>query len=237
MREAVATAARLLGENSPEHESALLNLGQLLYGIQANEEAGNVLSAVYQTTRGKYGELHPTAIGAAAMLAVTMARLGRTDEADSLVEAVVAATSKTFGDMAPRMVLAIRLRGIVAMERGDYTAAVSRFKEALSLADAQPVANDIDSVGTLEGLGDAYAALNRLTEAEAAYREMLARNAGGLRALHPDFGQRPLKLAAVLDVQGRCDEAHELIRRAKQAMKSDSNPELQNLLHESFKNC
>ncbi len=237
MREAVETAARRLGSHSPEYESASFNLGQLLYAADAYEEAENVLSPVYRQTIEKYGELHPLSGAAAAVLAVTVAKLGRADEAQRLADAVGTATSAAFGDKSPRMVLAMRLQGAIAMERGDFETAAVRLEEALALGDTLPAANDIDSVGTLEWLGDTYFALNRLTESEAAYREMLIRNAGGVRALDADLGQRPLKLAKVLAAMGRCDEAQALAREAMDAIKPDAIMNWRSLLNESLSNC
>ncbi|HEY0178639.1 MAG TPA: hypothetical protein VGC30_03275 [Dokdonella sp.] len=70
-----------------------------------------------------------------------------------------------------------------------------------------PPENDVSSVDALELLGDAAAAQGDARAAEDRYREAIAQNRGGAHAQSADTGQRVLKLARVLALQGRCDEA------------------------------
>lgn len=237
MREAVAVSRRWLGEDSPAYESAAFNLGHLLYASATYDEAEQVLWPLHRQITKKYGHLHPLGAASAAVLATTLARLGRPDAAQELADAASSATAAAFGDKSPRMALAIRLHGTVAMLRGDLDVAVARFNEAIALADSLPIANDIDSVGTFERLGDAYFAMNRLSESEAAYRQMLSRNTDGARALDPDFGQRPLKLAKVLDVLGRCDEALEMVEQSVRIRRTASSADRHDPPDDSLEHC
>ncbi len=217
MREAAAFASEALDEDAPERLAVRFNLGQQLYVADAYDEARVVLADLYDSVSQRHGDLHPTATSAAAILAMIMAKLDRHEIAARWADQVLSSTAATFGEQSPRMVLAMRLQGAVAMSRGDSTGAVRWLRRGLVLNDALPSADDIDSVGILEKLGDAYMAQGDARAAEAAYREMLKRNADGGRALEPDFGQRRFKLALALDRLGHCADARRLLDDARRS--------------------
>ena len=237
MREAAAVASRTLAEDAPEFLAVRFNLGQQLYVAEAYDEAGAVLSGLYRSVTAQHGDLHPTATSAAAVLAMTMARLGRHEIAREWAAMALSSTAASFGDRSPRMVLALRLQGAVAMAREDFATAVEWLGKALALSDALPAADDIDSVGILERLGDAYTAMGDAAAAETAYREMLKRNADGGRALDPDHGQRPLKLALALDRRGRCADARRLLDVARRSAGAEAAADLRESLRKPLDRC
>lgn len=222
MREAAAVASRTLDEDAPELLAVRFNLGQQLYIADAYDEASVVLADLYRAVTLRHGDRHPTATSAAAVLATTMAQLGQHEVAAHWAALVLSSTAATFGERSPRMVLALRLQGAVAASREDFTGAIDWLRKALALNDALPAADDIDSVGILEKLGDAYTAIGDVGAAEAAYRDMLERAAAGGRALEPDHGRRPFKRALALDRLGRCAEARSQLEVARRSADADA---------------
>lgn len=237
MREGAAIAAASLGEDAPESLAIRFNLGHQLYVAGVYDEAESVLSRLHRAIAARYGDLHPTGASAAAVLAMTTAKLGRQEDARQWAAMALSATAATFGERSPRMVLALRLQGAVAIAREDFATALEWLGKALALNDALPPADDIDSVGILERLGDAHLAMDDVAAAEAAYREMLKRNAGGGRALDPDQGQRPLKLARTLDRRGRCAEARELFDAARRSAGAQAPADLRDALAKPLDRC
>lgn len=121
----------------------------------------------------------PKSLRAALSKAVSLARSGKPEDADNLLECVLADQ--------PDQVDALQLRGLVRRQGGDNEAAVEWFRRALALAPDQP--------HVLNNLGNALMDLDRPGEAMAAYREALRQKPGDRDAL-VNFGLAELECGA-----------------------------------------
>lgn len=92
------------------------------------------------------------------------------------------------------------LAGKAALARGDGEEALRRFREAIAIEDSMPYLEPpVWRYPVREALGGALLKLGRPADAEAVFREDLARN--------PRSGRSLFGLAHALDRQGRREEA------------------------------
>lgn len=119
--------------------------------------------------------------------AMQLARSGRLDEAQSLLQRVLA--------NAPRHPDALQLLGLIARQRGDQAAAVQLFRRSLEAEPHQP--------HVLNNLGNALAAISDHAGAAQAYRQAIA--------LQPDYADAQINLALALISSGAPSDAAMLL--------------------------
>jgi tetratricopeptide (TPR) repeat protein len=106
----------------------------------------------------------------------------------------------------------LSLAAELAMERGDHAAAIAQLREAAAIEDAIPYDEPPGwHAPVRQTLGVALLAAGKPAEAEAAYREELARN--------PDNGWSLFGLAASLRAQGKAADADDASKQFDAAWK------------------
>ena len=114
--------------------------------------------------------------------------------------------------------------GVAAYRRSDYPAAIARFQDALTDAEAFGD-GDPRYATTLNDLAEAYKAQGRLAEAEPLYRRSLAIREKILGPEHPDVAGALNNLAGLYRLQGLYANAEPLLRRALAIREKSLGPE------------
>ncbi len=119
-------------------------------------------------------------------------------------------------DLAGQPVVQARLLATMGMaytSQGAYQASLSLFQRALELRRATLGPDDLDTVASMDDMGEAYRELNRFDEAESMHREALAAK--------QRLGAPPSSIAAslnnvglTLSERGRFADAEPLLRQA-----------------------
>ena len=150
---------------SPGVIAAQVGIGQAALARQDYARAAQVLEAALAS--------HPSATSIYAPLAVAYRGLGQTGKAESLAsrwkntEVALPDPLREELNMSVRSGLALELRGIKALERGDYAAAATHFREGLTLA---PEGSGL-SRSLRHKLGTALALTGQTDEAVRAFEE------------------------------------------------------------------
>lgn len=219
-QEAVGLAEQRFGTDAPELIVHLQNLGQYL-GVSGDVAAGiPLLERGYRAALAAVGPKHPQTLNLGGALVQSLSHQGQHQRAADLLDEVHGNTIELWGAGSPNDALMWMARAGLSANRGDCSAAVPEYEQSLTYWRAMPPDNDLNSVGSLQGLGDCLVELGQPERALEVYREMLARNADGMHASDLNFGHRELRLAQVLITLKRCDEAQPLIDAASQRQKA-----------------
>lgn len=129
-------------------------------------------------------------------------------------------------DLAGQPVVQARLLATMGMaytSQGAYQASLSLFQRALELRRATLGPDDLDTVASMDDMGEAYRELGRFDEAESMHREALAAK--------QRLGAPPSSLAAslnnvglTLSERGRFAEAEPLLRQALDTWRRHEGP-------------
>ncbi len=203
-QQALGDAETLFGADAEELVTHLTNLGQFL-GVGGDVPAGiAVLERGYALSLKHYGADNTRTINLGGALAQSLGFQKEFARAAKLLDDTLAATLRVFGEGSPNHALMLMAKADLSERRGDCAAAVPQYRAALDVWNAMPRANDLNSVSTLQGMGDCLMKLQDYPNALAAYEEMLRRDRSGQHASDINIGNRELKVAQALAALGQC---------------------------------
>jgi serine/threonine protein kinase len=210
LRGAAAAVTRALG---PDHRDALTfrnNLATVLKALGKLEEAERLQRAVVEAHARTLPEGHPQLLSARNNLATILQRRGKDAEAAEMLRSVVAARERVQGPgsvptAASRLNLAVCL-----MTGGDAAGAEREARAALGVLREKLGPEHPKTLVALGALGYILEDSGRLSEAEGAYREVVAarRRAGAAGGGDPEVWGAINNLAMFLQEKaGRPGEA------------------------------
>jgi serine/threonine protein kinase/Tfp pilus assembly protein PilF len=159
-----------------------------------------------------YPDGHPAAMEARRQLAATLVDYGRLDEAEPLLEQVLAFQRRVLGARHSDVGSTLNSQAILAWKRGDDARAVALLDEAVAIW--REGEHEGRLAGGLHNLGMVLRDAGRLAEAEAKLREALAMRE---RVFGPDHVPVAMSLRLLGEIAihaGRFDEARAMLERA-----------------------
>lgn len=197
-------ALPLRSPRSPEAANILVRLASLR-SLQGDLELAETL---YRNAL----KIEPTGERLRSLAAVVESR-GAAAEAEQLYDqALEAQRAEAAGALDPQMALTLNNLGLLAFQRDDLAAAVSRFEQALSIFEQTLGPKTPEAATALDNLGNAQRAAGAFDEAESNLKKALAIRRAELPADHPDTAATLNNLAGLYHVQGRLDDAEPLYR-------------------------
>ncbi len=214
-RQAVDRALASFGETSLMVARGRANLGQFLHN-HGDESAGlRLLDDALQQLRAQLGETHPDTIAIGGAYGGMLIESGHLERGEALLEASIATGFDTIPQQSPWYPLQLGHRAWLRMMQGRLDEALDDAESALAIVERLPDADDLNSVGILETVGEIHLRRNQPEAAIPVLRRMIERNRDGRHASRVDLGQRPLLLARAYAAQGRCVEALDWLRQAR----------------------
>ncbi|ANB16155.1 serine/threonine-protein kinase [Dokdonella koreensis] len=199
-------------------EASVLQLQSLLLGqLERYDEALAMAEQAWTATVEQRGALHPYTVLGSGDLAMARADAGRFAQAHAAADHAIDLAVRLYGKDDGSHLLWSRMRkAYVWLREGRSEHAASLLREVLAASDRYAPGDDASSVTAADWLGEALFAQGDLAGAEAAWRDAEARAVAGRSAQRPDLGQRALWLAQASAGQGRCAEALDRLRAARE---------------------
>jgi eukaryotic-like serine/threonine-protein kinase len=209
-----------------------LNLAETLERLDRIPEAAEAGREALDLLVSTYGAESPATIRARVEVVSVLRQLSRMDEAEAELAIAEPLIEKWLGPYDTVRPVAFALRGHLASSRGDVTAMIAAYEDAMAAMDPADTEDEMRFVPHLNDLANAYHAAGRATEALATLvraHEITMRAApksfehgviqtslGGLRAQlgDPEGGARDLTEAIAL-LQPMLGPAHDVVMRAR----------------------
>jgi serine/threonine-protein kinase len=233
------TAAELLDDaaqridtelaSEPEvRATMLLVIGESYLAVGDHDRARALVEEGATLWTGLRGATAEETIAARDLLAAILRDSGHLDEAESLFNEVLTATS---GDPVSPELQATVLNdyGMLLREQGRVEEAESRYREAIGILRREGGLKSQDGARTLSNLAMAVRRQDRQEEAESLLREALAIQREILGEPHVDVARTLNNLAAVRRRAGDLDDAERLYRQAfeqRLALYGEIHPEV-----------
>lgn len=223
-REALAIRERLDGPRSESVAASVNNLAVVLgqQGQWAVAESLHLASAAIM--RERRGPEHPDVASGLTSAAFAVQSQGRLAEAESLYRAALAIREKVLGGDHPETARTHMNLGWLLHDLGRYAEALD--EAAVVLAQRKAFGDGHPAVGsTLIMRGQSLLRLDRVREAEAAFRDALAIREQGLPAGHWLIAATRSALGEALAVQRRYAEAEQLLLAALEVLRKERGEE------------
>lgn len=153
MREAVDIRERVLGHDDPLTIQSRINLARIVLSRNDLGAAESILVEATEAAR-RLGGLGAEVFGQSSMtLAFVDLRLGKSAEAEHVIEESIAVTRGRFGADHPRLASCLEIRAKVLEQKDDFAGATTDWREVLRIrraslpADHRDVANSLCSLG------------------------------------------------------------------------------------------
>ncbi|MGE0141949.1 MAG: tetratricopeptide repeat protein [Planctomycetota bacterium] len=172
--------------------------GKTLLGLSEPRQAESLLRAAATTRREMLGSTHADTIVAAEALSASLLQLGRFDEAEKLLESLIAEGTLENADLMLGMVY--RVSGRLP----DGIAALERERDRLAVAGGTDTE---DGLLALHSLGACYREAGRAEDAIVLLEEVLRRRTALLGPTNTDTLTTSNSLAVALSEAGRHEEA------------------------------
>jgi tetratricopeptide (TPR) repeat protein len=147
-------------------------------------------------------------------LAVTIERLGKTEEAATLHREVLSVQEREFGPVHPQVALTLNSIALLDFGGGDVEATAPLFERALVIFEQTLGPESSEAATALDNLGNVRRAQRDYQSAEKCLIRALDIRRKVLGEDHPDTAVTCNNLAGVYHVQGKLDQAEPLYRQA-----------------------
>lgn len=198
-------------ENSLDSIRTLAHLASVRSLRREYEQAEELLARVVEFTRAELGDDAPQTLSFRSDHANALTRVGRTQEAEAELRAVLAARrAAPESDHKQRhTVILLNSLAVLLHDQGRFEEAEALYREGLALARELLGDDDTDTLTALTNLGSLLRSTGRIEQAEPILREGYA----GIRRVYGDNHARTADVAVVLarflDATGRHNEAAE----------------------------
>jgi eukaryotic-like serine/threonine-protein kinase len=207
---------KVLGSDHLETATAMNNLAILLRDKWELAEAERLYREVLAFDLRRLGEVHPNTATVMNNLAFVLRDRGQYDEAEKLYRAVLDLDIRLFGKEHPYVATVLNNLGALLAAKGSYDEAESRMRESLAMFRRVYGENHF-RVGTVQGGLAGVLRAKGDGDAEALYRDALARLAQSLPPDNPQHEPVLIGLGRLLTERGAASEAEPLLRRALRA--------------------
>jgi serine/threonine protein kinase len=212
---------RLGGQRLPSLSAGLFNLGAIAAALDRHAEAERLYREGLAITISYYGDGHVRAAYDYTMLARSVNRQGRPDEARILLDRALAIKRRVLGEQHSSTGTTFNELGSVAMTLGQPTLAIAHFTKAADIYQiAHKSAKHPHRAVALSNLGNAHLAAKSYRQAETSLREALGVFAATAAADDPDAAVARQRLGRALlrqnrprDAQPECLAAYQTLRK------------------------
>lgn len=210
VKDSLATAVRLRGEDHPGCAQHHRLLGEVLIDEEAYGEALLNFRRAGVVTKGSLGPHHPLVAVALRLEADALRRLDRLDEALAQARHAHETTVRSLGPTHPAVLLTHNLLGLIFQQKGEKTESLASFEQARAILlkcgqGAHPNAGIMmmNEAGLLREMGQPHRALDLLFQARAVFAALDGFEVQGARAwcetarAHSEMGAPESALEAV----------------------------------------
>ncbi len=221
-QQVLAVDRRLYGPHHPHVADDLINLGavQLEGGNFAAAERWNREALEIMTAW--YGPDHPETASAETILARSLVRLERRDEARALLTHALATGERVYGPVHPRVASTLNELGLIARDQGRLADAAAHFGRMADIYDQVHHGKHYVIGVALSNLADVEQRLGNSARAEELFRRVLAMYRDTLPADHPlqgvgrvRFGHALLAAGRIADAEAQSRAGYELLVKRK----------------------
>jgi len=163
-----------MGGNAEGQGDLLVNLGALQTMEGQTAMAAATLERARQLLTSELGHDDPRTLNAAGNLASAYRKLGRLDEASSLLQETTASARRRLGPDHPLLVPRLYATAQVQLQRHDFGSAHRSIDEALRIARKHMGEQNVQVANNLEIKATIFQEEHRYQEALATYRQALA---------------------------------------------------------------
>ncbi|MBK9385987.1 MAG: protein kinase [Planctomycetes bacterium] len=146
--------------------------------------------------------------------------LGQSEEARMHAERALSMARETYGEDHPLAIAAARKLAAVHLHRGEIDALIAALEPLVEKARAVLGPKHPDTLGIENYLARGYQKTQRLEEAEALYRRVIAAQAEALSKEHPQAVMAIQSFGQVLEARGDLAGAEDALRDANQRFRS-----------------
>lgn len=202
-------AAKVLGDSkTAEAAASLNNLGQILAARANHAEAEPLLRRAIAIWEQVSGRDHPSVAAGLNNLGALYRELGRHAEAEALYRRSLEIREKTQGPGHPDYAQSLSNLAVLYFDQRRFAEAETLLRDSLAITRTALGPAHADLALRLVNLGDLLARVRRYAAAEAFYRQALQIERG------ERWSNTREKLASLLRVQGRLQEAKRLYRKS-----------------------
>jgi len=213
-RQVLAIRMRVLGPEHPETLRSRVYLGWVIASQQRYEEGAKWQQETLEIQRRILGPEHPDTLRSADNLAWTLRAEGRVAEAEKLLTEALAVQRRILGPENRDTLGSMRDLATVLDSEGRYAEAERLQRETLAI-EIRVFGHEKTGTGkALENLAWTLHKEGHLVEAERLQKEVLQVRHRILRAGHPDIALAAYALAGMEALEGRRDEALNLLHDA-----------------------
>jgi serine/threonine-protein kinase len=225
--EAIALRATRLDEDDPDRIASKRLRGAVLTALRRYDEAIPELTAVRKLSIARFGADSAQAASASTALGQTLVFNGQYDEASVAYDAASAFYDAHPGPYTQERGTLLGAYADLRNQQSEFAAAERYAREALTVLRALPGERNTSRISeVLLQLGYAQRDQGRWEDAVASFREALALDIARLPDNHPTTLIARGELGTALGLQGRYDEARELLSAAIAGflLRSDTDP-------------
>ncbi len=213
-------------EGQPQVEAEIRTaVGDTYSTLGAHEKARDQHGAAYELLVRENGERNPATLKARAGYAHDLDALGRSAEAQTILESVVTTDRQVLGPDHLDTLIALETLGAALWSQAKYVEAEAVFREALTIRRRVQGSEQHDALNTLTNLALTIRTQGKYDEAEGMHRESLEAQRRVLGPEHPETLSALNNLATVVAAQGKYGEAEAMNRESLQIRHRVSGPE------------
>jgi len=158
------------------------------------------------------------------VIGITYLRLGRYEEAETLLRAALKILEDTLGQDHPDIAATLNSLGILRQERGDYAEADSFQSRALAILRKKYGDENQDVLSIQSNLALLYQEMGKNEEAAKLMRQTLASDRKMLGNEHPNVASDLTNLGNLLLKSGNYTESEPLLREAESILTKNNHP-------------
>ena len=211
---ATELAERTLGATHPTFGDTLVAVGSLARAREDFLQAQASYARALEVMEKALGFEHPRVAAVLELLAETSVDAGRISEAEPQWRRALAIYERSVGEDYPGIARVLEGLGELERQRGRNADAERLLSRALSVRSALHGEDHMRTAATLAARAAVQVSSGDYAAADVAYRRALEVMERDLPAGDPRVGEALRNLAALSVLQGRLDEAHQLIERA-----------------------
>jgi serine/threonine protein kinase len=213
-------------EGQPQVEAEIRTaVGNTYSTLGAHEKARDHHSAACELLLREKGERDPATLNARTGYARDLDALGRSVEAQTILESVVTAERQVQGPDHLDTVTALDTLGAALWSQAKYGEAEAVFRESLATRRRIQGREHHDTLNVLTNLALTLRTQGKYAEAEAMHRESLESQRRVLGAEHPETLSALNNLAMAMAAQGKFREAEAMNRESLSVRRRVSGPE------------
>src|SRR3984893_9273997 len=193
--------------NAGDWAAVQYSIGDLLLNQGQYSNAENTLRSVVEVRTHAFGPEHPETLKSRDLLAMALARGGKSAESEEQYREVIKVQEKVIGPEHPNTLLSRKRLAIALFYQGKYAESEGEVRAVLKLQEKVIGPEHPSTLGTRNNLAVMLAQEGKYAEAEAQYREVITLQEKVLGPEHPDTLQARGNLAIALESQSKYAEA------------------------------